>query len=189
MKKVILLVVAIGLLYSCKKSVIVEPLIKAPEEQTLELPEEPPKVPLFDPEKPFLGRWKLMTVTVPVSINLQIPPPSYPPFDYSKSEVFFEFMADSTLIVSGDMDLPVIDWYVEQGLSEYLNKVYWPGTYTYIAKHHEGDYFGYWWIDLKRHYDLSVFGAELIVGQPSPNTAVILIVNKLCHTLEMVIEE
>ena len=153
MNKIVLLTVAIALICSCSKGVVVEQPKEPPVEE--KPPEEPPKIPkLLDPEHPYLGRWKLLGVSlVKFSDPRLFHPGSFPYLGYSEADVFFLFKADNTLIVSGDMEHPNIQWYIENGHSEELKQVCWPGTYTYYAHHDERDHKNIWNIYLTRDDD------------------------------------
>ena len=112
------------LICSCNKSIV-----EQPEEQPVELPKIPQ---ILDRENPHLGRWKLMKIAYIHWIADPLrPPPWHPPVDYSESDVFFEFKADSTLVVSGDMNSSGIDWYVERELFDILDRFIKPGIYKY----------------------------------------------------------
>jgi len=117
MKKVILLFAAIALIYSCNKSVTIEPETET-EPETEEV--------LSD--IPLEGKWKLMERHF-VSAIPDFPP--RPSVDCSKFNIIFEFKTDSVLIVSGDKDY-FIDW-----SKEYAVVFLAEGTHSYFIKGQE----------------------------------------------------
>ena len=116
MKKTLFLLTMIALFCSCSKSVV-------PEEQELELE--------IEYEDNYLGKWKLMQISFapfPFADIFGIYPPT---LDYSKANVIFEFSTDS-LLVSGEMEHPVMDWYDERGIDR-RNDIVWAGVYEYVV--------------------------------------------------------
>jgi len=123
MRRFILLLTSVFLLYSCNKDV-------APEEECIKCIEENSDV---EESLSYIGRWKLMSASFYSFLIFQDFGELPPELDYSNHNVIYEFREDSILVVSGKMDHPNMSWYVERRLDSFFKYLIWEGTHLYSA--------------------------------------------------------
>jgi len=111
MKKFLLLMATIALFCSCHKN----------------------NVPTEEFQEPYLGMWKLMELSFYDFLHFQLTGEHYPILDYSNHNVIYEFKENGILVVSGDMDHPLMSWFAERGLDVFSSPyVLTEGTYSYL---------------------------------------------------------
>jgi len=69
----------------------------------------------IDPQKAILGKWRLVKVTAPFTPTGPIS------YNYSKYNIIYEFKADGTLTVSGNIEQ--IDWYGGHEIGEHTYSI------------------------------------------------------------------
>lgn len=96
MKRFFLLIALFAFISSCNKGVPIDDPVEIPEKD----PEIIQSIPqLIDPNRPWLGRWKLSELIIMSNgVNpFIIPDIVYPSLDYSESEVYFTFYTNGIL--------------------------------------------------------------------------------------------
>jgi len=84
-------------------------------------------------QKPYIGTWKLVGLGFYDFLHFQVFGEHFPRLDYSNHNVIYEFKENGILVVSGNMDHPMIDWYTERGLDVLSDpRVLTEGSYSYF---------------------------------------------------------